>query len=62
MNILTRLQHLTNVSVNLATKLVVTKNVTLEEILPRLTLCLLAGVAFLSSENNKSAFFNKTDL
>ena len=62
MNILTRLQHLTNVSVNLATKLVVTENVTLEEILPRLTLYLLAGVAFLSSKNNKSAFFNKTDL
>ena len=62
MNILTRLQHLINVSVNLATKLVVTENVTLEEILLRLTLYLLAGVDFQSSKNNKSAFFNKTDL
>ena len=50
MNFLTRLQQLINVSVNHATKLAVIENVTLEEILPRLTLYPLAGVDFLSSK------------
>ena len=53
MNFLTRLQHLTNVSVNLATKLAVIENVTREEILPRLTPCPLAGVDFQSSKDNE---------
>ena len=53
MNFLTRLQQLINVSVNHATKLAVIENVTLEEILPRLTLYPLAGVDFLSSKDNE---------
>lgn len=56
MNILTRLQSLINVSVDLATKLVVTENVTLGEILLRRTPYQLDGVAFLSSNNNNPEF------
>ena len=53
MNFLTRIQHLINVSVNLATKLAVIGNVTLEEILLKLTPYPLAGVDFLSSKDNE---------
>ena len=53
MNFSTRPQHLINVSVNLATKLAVIGNVTLEEILPRRMPYPLAGVDFLSSKDNE---------
>jgi hypothetical protein len=51
MNILTILRLSINVSVIIATKLVVIENATLVENLPRLTPYPLAGADFLSSKN-----------